>query len=79
MIVKEKQKLIEDRVKMYYTDFNEDFKFKTYFLSTKSKIENLSDDRSPIININENVINCFTGKIQGIYLIEDYLKQEYKL
>lgn len=78
-IVKEKQKLIEDRVKMYYTDFNEDFKFKTYFLSTKSKIENLSDDRSPIININENVINCFTGKIQGIYLIEDYLKQEYKL
>jgi hypothetical protein len=22
-----------------------------------------------------NIINCFTGKIQGIYLIEDYVKK----
>ena len=25
---------------------------------------------------NENVINCFTGKIQGIYLIEDFINNE---
>ena len=60
-------------------NFNYDFKYKTYFLSTKSKIENLSDDRSPIISVDGNLINCFTGKIQGIYLVEDYLKKEYNL
>jgi hypothetical protein len=48
-------------------------------LSTKSKIENLSDDRSPIISAEGNLVNCFTGKIQGIYLIEDHLKEKYRL
>lgn len=78
-IIKEKRELIENRIQKYYNNFNYDFKYKTYFLSTKSKIENLSDDRSPIISVDGNLINCFTGKIQGIYLIEDYLKKEYNL
>jgi len=78
-IVDEKKILIENRVKRYYTNFLNDFEFKTYFLSIKSKIENLSDDRSPIITKDENLVHCFTGKIQGIYLIEDYLKKEFNL
>ena len=78
-IINEKRDLIETRIGKYYSGFTNDFKYKTYFLSTKSKIENLSDDRSPIISVNGNLINCFTGKIQGIYLIEDYLKKEYNL
>jgi len=78
-IIKEKRDLIESRIKKYYNDFTNDFTYKSYFLSTKSKIENLSDDRSPIISIDGNLINCFTGKIQGIYLIEDYLKEQYNL
>jgi len=75
-IVKKKQVLIEDRITKYYNNFTNDFRFNTYFLSTKSKIDDLSDNRSPIISENGNLINCFTGKIQGIYLIEDYIKQK---
>lgn len=78
-IIKKKQTLIECRIKKYYGNFTNDFKYKSYLLSTKSKIENLSDDRSPIINAEGNLVNCFTGKIQGIYLIEDYLKEKYSL
>lgn len=78
-IVEEKKILIENRLNKYYNNFTNDFKFKTYFLSVKSKIENLSDDRSPIITKDENLIHCFTGKIQGIYLIEDYIKKEFNL
>jgi len=78
-IVEERKNLIEIKVNKYYNSFNNDFKFKTYFLSIKSKIENLSDDRSPIITKNGNLVHCFTGKIQGIYLIEDYLKKEFNL
>jgi hypothetical protein len=78
-IIKDKRRLIEDRISNYYCDFRKNFKYKTYFLSTKSKIENLSDDRSPIISVDDNLINCFTGKIQGIYLIEDYIKEQYGL
>jgi hypothetical protein len=78
-IVNKKRNLIEEKIKKYYNGFTDDFRFKTYLLSTKSKIDNLSDDRSPIISSNDNLINCFTGKIQGIYLIEDYIKKQYKL
>lgn len=78
-IVNEKKKLIENKVNMYYNNFANDFKYKTYFLSVKSKIKNLSDDRSPIITKDKNLIHCFTGKIQGIYLIEDYLKKKFNL
>ena len=78
-IVNEKKKLIEKKIKKYYPNFKEDFKYKTYFLSTKSKITNQSDDRSPIIIKKDNYVSCFTGKIQGIYIIEDYLKKEFNL
>jgi hypothetical protein len=73
--IKDKRDLIESRIVKYYDGFTNDFTYKSYFLSTKSKIENLSEDRSPIISIDGNLINCFTGKIQGIYLIEDYIKK----
>jgi major membrane immunogen (membrane-anchored lipoprotein) len=78
-IVKEKKELIEAKIKKYYSDILTDFRYKSYILSTKSKIINLSDDRSPIINKTDNYVSCFTGKIQGIYLIEDYLKKEFNL
>jgi hypothetical protein len=78
-IIDNKKNLIETKIKKYYINFLKDFKYKRYFISTKSKIVSLSDDRSPIITKNNNYVTCFTGKIQGIYLIEDFLKQEYNL
>ena len=63
----------ENRVKTFIPDFNEYFKFDSYFLSIKSKVKDESDSRYPIIKQTNNIISCFTGKIQGIYIIEDYI------
>lgn len=74
--IKNRSLLIEEKIKYYFPEFLNHFKYITYFLSTKTKIYDESDDRSPIIFKENNVINCFTGKIQGIYNIEKYVKNE---
>lgn len=74
-LVEEKQKLIEEKIKYYYPNFLNDFEYHSFFTSTKSKMEGSSDSRYPIINKEGNLINCFTGKIQGIYLIEDSVNE----
>lgn len=70
------KEVITARVINYYPEFKDTFKYTGYFLSTKAKYVNQSADRYPVISQQENVINCFTGKIQGIYVIEDYVKNE---
>lgn len=70
------KELFTAKVKKYYPDFDKAFRYKSYFLATKAKYRNSSADRSPVISQQGNVINCFTGKIQGIYVIEDYVKNE---
>jgi hypothetical protein len=66
-------KEIEKKILKYYPEFLDTFKYNGYFLSTKSKIISGSDHRYPIIVPKNNIIHCFTGKIQGIYIIEDYI------
>lgn len=63
----------ENRVKIFIPEFNEYFKYDSYFLSIKSKVNDVSDSRYPVIKRTDNIISCFTGKIQGIYIIEDYI------
>lgn len=74
--IENKIQLMEKKVKHYFPNFNDFFKYDSYFLSTKSKIINNSDERYPVITKDDNIINCFTGKIQGIYIIEKYIKDE---
>ena len=64
----------ENNVLKYYPFFLKDFTYKGYFISTKIKITDKADNRAPLIKQTENFIQCFTGKIQGVYLIEDYIK-----
>ena len=70
---------IEKNIINYYPEFNKHFQYKDYFLSTKSKVLSASDNRYPVISYKDNLIKCFTGKIQGIYIIEEainkYIKQ----
>jgi hypothetical protein len=73
--VLEKQKLIEDKIKHYYPEFLEHFTYDNYFISVKSKVKSNSANRYPMIAEEDNIINCFTGKIQGIYIIEDYINE----
>lgn len=66
---------IEDKIKYHYSDFKLDFEYMDYFLSLKTKKYNESGDRYPVITRKNNIINCYTGKIQGIYLIEDFIRE----
>ena len=64
---------IEKKIQKYYPEFLSAFEYSGYFLSTKSKIASGADHRHPIIIPDGNIVHCFTGKIQGIYIIEDYI------
>jgi hypothetical protein len=75
-LIEDKKREIEKKINKYYPSFNKNFKYDSYFLSVKSKIISESDERYPVINKENNLINCFTGKIQGIYIIEDFIKKE---
>lgn len=73
-LVEQRRVSIEKKIQKYYPKFLHNFQYESYFTSTKSKIKVSTDSRYPIITKSGNLINCFTGKIQGIYLIEDYIK-----
>lgn len=74
-LLTDKKKLFEEKISSYYSNFLNDYKYVDFFLSTKAKITSASDNRYPVIVSNNNLISCFTGKIQGIYIIEDYVKK----
>jgi hypothetical protein len=69
-----KIKLISKNIEDYYPSFNSDFKFHHSFKSHKVKNASSFDSRVPKIKHNGNVITVFTGKIQGIYDVEDYVR-----
>jgi len=71
--IQERVKLFEDKILKYYPRFTNNFKYNSYFLATKSKHVSESSSRFPVIVKNNNVISCFTGKIQGVYIIEEYI------
>mgnify|MGYP006268857467 CR=1 FL=1 len=75
-LIEKKKKLIEKKVKHYFPDFLSFYEYNGYFTSTKSKIVSTSDERYPVISKQNNIIHCFTGKIQGIYIIEKFVKDE---
>lgn len=74
--LEKKKEQFTDKILRYYPGFSDDFEYYDYFLSTKSKFNTGSADRYPYISMNGKVIHCFTGKIQGIYVIEEYVKSE---
>ena len=73
--VQEIRKKMESKVSIYWEHFNTYLKYDHYFLSVKSKPCSQSADRYPVIQTNGNIIKCYTGKIQGIYIIEDFVKE----
>jgi hypothetical protein len=70
-----KQKLIEEKILHYYPNFKNDYRYFNSFTSKRVKIEDGTDSRIPVITFDDNLVNIFTGKIQGIYEIERYVKQ----
>lgn len=68
-----KRELFEKKVLNYYPEFLQHFTYDDYFLSVKSKRVSDSANRYPVIDRKGNIINCYTGKIQGIYSVEEYI------
>ena len=75
VLINKRKSLIEKNIVHYFPEFLNQFQYDNYFISTKSKIVSTSDSRYPIMEKDGNIINCFTGKIQGIYIIEDYINK----
>jgi hypothetical protein len=67
---------IEEKILHYYGGFKTHFEYKEYYTSVKVKKISESADRSPTIIKENNIITCTTGKIQGIYTLENYIKNE---
>jgi len=72
-IVDKKRKLMEQKTLLVYPTFLKNFKYHSFYVSTKSKTYNNFADRSPAIDVEKNIINIFTGKIQGIFKIEEFV------
>lgn len=67
---------IEEKIHCYYGGFKTHFEYDSYYTSVKVKRNSESADRAPIILKNNNIITCVTGKIQGIYTLENFIKNE---
>jgi hypothetical protein len=67
---------IEEKITYYFKDFHKYFTYDHFFTSIKNKKPSESSDRSPTILQESNIITCTTGKIQGIYTLENYIINE---
>lgn len=67
---------IEEKIQYYYGGFKTHFNYDSYYTSLKVKRNSDSADRAPVILKNGNIITCVTGKIQGIYTLEKFIRDE---
>ena len=65
----------ENHVRHYWPDFSNHLSQDSIVLSMKSKRTKASAYRAPLFKQQENLLSCYTGKIQGIYLIEERVRQ----
>jgi hypothetical protein len=72
--IENKKLSIEKKIQKYYPEFLQDFEYKDYLMSMKTKFISTSSNRYPKITKQNNIINCFTGKIQGIFIIEKFIR-----
>lgn len=70
----EKRMLIEEHVMSYWPDFASSFQYAFPVVSIKAKTKNASARRTPVYRQEDNLLSFYTGKIQGIYAIEETVK-----
>ena len=66
---------IEQHVERYWPDFADSFDYLFPTLSIKAKTKDSSANRTPLMRQEDNLFSFFTGKIQGIYAIEQMARQ----
>ncbi len=65
----------ELHVRSYWSQFTDHLSFRETVVSMKSKRSNASANRAPLFKQRDKVLSCFSGKIQGIYLVEAKVKE----
>lgn len=78
LTIEQKRNLMESKVLWYYGSFLDDFEYHGYHRGKKEKVRNLSDCRVPLIKREGNLFSIFTGKIQGIYYIQETIENALK-
>jgi len=68
-------KAMERHAKQYWPALDDFLKFEFTCVSTKAKTKNKSANRTPVFKTEDNLLSVFTGKIQGIYAIEETARQ----
>ena len=71
----EARKAAESHASKYWPAFPDHLSPLNTVVSMKSKRMNASANRAPLFKQQDNLLSCFTGKIQGIYLIEAKVKE----
>ena len=74
-LVKDK---MENKVKKYLPNFNENFTYENYNISYKCKFINNDDDRSVRFYRKNNILSFVGGKITGIFGMATILFDEFK-
>ena len=64
---------MESDVMKIYTSFKKNFKYISYFLSSKCKLISENDSRECNIYKDKNIISVNCGKITGIFEFEEYI------
>lgn len=65
---------MEQHIKQYWPEFDDYLEPEFPVSSIKAKVKNKSASRMPVAKHEDNLISVFTGKIQGIYTIENIVK-----
>lgn len=68
----------ELHARSYWPEFLDHLSRHSIVLSMKSKRSNASAYRAPLFKRQDNLLSCYTGKIQGIYLIEEKVREVLK-
>lgn len=73
-LINNRKNKMEEKIKFYYPDFENNFEYQSYFLSYKTKMISSSDSRDiTITNLNSRIISVNCGKIYGIFEWEKYI------
>jgi hypothetical protein len=73
--IEDNKKLIEESVNKYYPNFNNDFVYKRFFTSIKTKTLSNSANRDLHVSIDNRIMNTFSGKILEIFELEKYVNK----
>lgn len=73
--LKEARERAELHARLYWPSMSEYLSYEETVVSMKSKRANASAYRAPLFRQEGNLLSIFTGKIQGIYAIEERVRQ----